>query len=115
VSGDPELAQRLVANLLENAVRHSPPGTRIALSIAAADGRALIRVANPGGAAVPPDRVADLLEPFRRATRGADRRGAGLGLSIVAAVAEAHGGGVRLRALDEGGLEVLVDVPAQPR
>jgi signal transduction histidine kinase len=115
VAGDPELIQRLVANLLENAVRHSPPGTPIALSVAAVDGRALIRVANPGGAAVPPDRVADLLEPFRRAVRGADRRGAGLGLSIVAAVAEAHGGGVRLRPLAEGGLEVTAGIPAVPR
>jgi signal transduction histidine kinase len=113
VAGDRALLERLVANLVENAVRHNVAGGWLEVDTGLAGGRAVARVAN-GGRAVPPDQVAGLFEPFRRL--GGDRtgsdRGAGLGLSIVRSVAAAHGGGASARALPGGGLEVTVEVPA---
>ena len=116
VTGDRALLERLVANLVENAVRHNLAGGWLEVDTGLAGGRAVARVAN-GGPAIPPEQVAGLFEPFRRL--GGDRtgsdRGAGLGLSIVRSVAAAHGGRARARALDGGGLEVTVELPRAPR
>ena len=124
VAGDPALLDRMVANLVENAVRHNQPGGFIDLATGQSDGRAFVQVAN-GGPAIPPDQVESLFEPFHRldgrvagrvAGRGAGRgapavRGAGLGLSIVRSVARAHGGPAHATALPNGGLEVTVWLP----
>jgi two-component system, OmpR family, sensor histidine kinase VanS len=64
------------------------------------------------GPVVAPGVVARLTEPFERGARHADGRGAGLGLSIVRSVAEAHGGSVHIAARPEGGLMVVVALPA---
>jgi signal transduction histidine kinase len=113
LTGDRALLERLVANLVENAVRHNVAGGWMEVDTGLAGGRAVARVAN-GGPPIPPEQVAGLFEPFRRL--GGDRtgsdRGAGLGLSIVRSVAAAHGGAASARALPGGGLEVTVEVPA---
>ena len=113
VAGDRALLERLVANLVENAVRHNVAGGWLEVDTGLAGGRAMARVAN-GGRPIPPEQVAGLFEPFRRL--GGDRtgsdRGAGLGLSIVRSVAAAHGGTASARAIPGGGLEVTVEVPA---
>jgi signal transduction histidine kinase len=113
VAGDRALLERLVANLVENAVRHNVAGGWLEVDTGLAGGRAVARVAN-GGRPIPPEQVAGLFEPFRRL--GGDRtgsdRGAGLGLSIVRSVAAAHGGTASASALPGGGLEVTVEVPA---
>jgi len=113
VAGDGPLLERLVANLVENAVRHNVAGGWLEVDTGLAGGRAVARVAN-GGRPIPPEQVAGLFEPFRRL--GGDRtgsdRGAGLGLSIVRSVAAAHGGTASARAIPDGGLEVTVDLPA---
>jgi signal transduction histidine kinase len=113
VAGDRALLERLVANLVENAVRHNVAGGWLEVDTGLAGGRAAARVAN-GGRPIQPGQVAGLFEPFRRL--GGDRtgsdRGAGLGLSIVRSVAAAHGGAACARALPGGGLEVTVELPA---
>jgi signal transduction histidine kinase len=111
VTGDRHLLERLIGNLLENGVRHNDPGGFVALAGAAEGASSVLRVES-SGPAVPPAVVARLTEPFERGGRHADRRGAGLGLSIVRSVAEAHGGGVRLEARPAGGLVVVVTLPA---
>jgi signal transduction histidine kinase len=115
VAGDRALLERLVANLVENAVRHNRPGGWLEVDTGRAGPCSLVRVAN-GGAPVPPDQLPALFEPFRRldADRTGSDRGAGLGLSIVRAVATAHGGTATARALEGGGLEVTVELPAGP-
>jgi signal transduction histidine kinase len=116
VAGDRALLGRLVANLVENAVRHNLPRGWVEVGSGLADGRAVIRVAN-GGRPIPPEQVASLFEPFRRldGERTGSDRGAGLGLSIVRSVAAAHGGRAEGRALDGGGLEVTVELPRAAR
>jgi signal transduction histidine kinase len=114
-SGDPVLLERLVQNLVDNAVRHNLPqdGWVRVSSDTAPDGQAVLRVSNTGPV-VPPYEIPGLFEPFRRL--GAERLaatspGAGLGLSIVRAVARAHGGDVGAEPHDGGGLVVTVTLP----
>jgi signal transduction histidine kinase len=108
VGGDRELLARLVANLLSNALRHNVPEGWVRVSTTTDAGKVVLAVAN-SGPVVPPDQVAGLLEPFRRLgpARTGDR-GVGLGLSIVAAITEAHGGRLALHPRPEGGLDVRV-------
>jgi signal transduction histidine kinase len=112
--GDPTLLARLVDNVIDNAVRHNHDGGWIRIGAApGAAGSAIALVVETGGPVLDPDQVSGLAEPFRRL--GADRTGSpdgsGLGLSIVAAVAAAHGGRLDLRARPEGGLRLTVELP----
>jgi signal transduction histidine kinase len=120
VAGDPALLERMVANLVENAVRHNQPPGWLEVATGTSDGRAFVQVAN-GGRAIPTDQVESLFEPFRRlhgrvasASASASAvRGAGLGLSIVRSVARAHGGDAHAVALAGGGLQVTVRLPVR--
>jgi signal transduction histidine kinase len=114
VEGDPALLERMVANLVENAVRHNQPDGWLEVTTGISDGRAFVKVAN-GGRDIPADQVEGLFEPFRRlhGRVAAPTRGAGLGLSIVRSVARAHGGHAHARALPDGGLEVTVRLPVR--
>ena len=114
VEGDAALLERLVANLLENAVRYNRPGGFVDISTREGIASAELRVENSGP---PVDReaAARLAEPFERLQREADARGAGLGLSIVRAVSEAHGGTLLIEPRDEGGLVVSVRLPRGAR
>src|SRR5512132_1621623 len=114
VAGDPALLERMVANLVENAVRHNQPDGWLEVTTGISDGRVFVNVAN-GGREIPADRVESLFEPFRRlhARVASPSRGAGLGLSIVRSVARAHGGDAHARALPDGGLEVTVWLPTR--
>jgi signal transduction histidine kinase len=110
VQGSRPLLARMVENLLDNAIEHNAEGGWIRVATEADGAGARLTVAN-GGERLDPDEVAGLAQPFRRL--GAERTGSGtgLGLSIVAAVATAHGGTLGLRALEDGGLEVVVTLP----
>jgi len=109
--GDRRLLDRLVANLIENAARHNVPGGWIEVATRVGGATVHLRVEN-SGPVVPVDRVAELLEPFQRLSRHARGSGAGLGLSIVRSVADAHGGRLDVAARTEGGLRVDVRLPA---
>ncbi len=113
--GDKLLAGRLVANLVGNAVRHNVAGGKIEISTAARDGRAVLAVANTGPA-IPPEAVGRLFQPFWRldGRRVHHDSGHGLGLSIVRAIAAAHGAAITARARRGGGLSIEVTFPAMP-
>ena len=106
LEGDPPLVERLVANLVENAVRHNVPGGRVHVTTRPGH----VRVENTGPRIAPAD-VRRLAEPFERLGRDSDGPGAGLGLSIVRAVADAHGAELELVPRAGGGLEVTVTFP----
>jgi signal transduction histidine kinase len=115
VKGDRRLLERLVANLIENAVRHNVPGGWIEVSTAVEGDNACLHVAN-GGHAIDPDTATRLVEPFERGARHARGSGSGLGLSIVRSVADAHGGSLCVEARPEGGgLDVTVSLPVRSR
>ncbi|MCG5216994.1 sensor histidine kinase [Streptosporangium sp. KLBMP 9127] len=111
-TGDPALVERLVQNLVENAIRHNlPDGEAWVTSQRCGDMVELV-VANTGPA-VPPYEIEAIFQPFRRlhGDRLDSERGSGLGLSIVRAIAVAHGGTVAARPRDQGGLTVTVRLP----
>jgi signal transduction histidine kinase len=119
--GDPVLVERLVTNLIDNAVRHNVPDGWVQVATGTRAGMAFIDVAN-GGPLIPPELVPALFEPFRRlsdqtlpdqtlADRAGSPEGMGLGLSIVRSVALAHRGHATARPLPAGGLEITVSLP----
>ena len=112
--GDRGLLERLAGNLVENAVRHNVDGGWLRVDTGVVEGRARLEVSSSGGV-IAPGEVAGLFEAFRRhGTARTARRGAGLGLAIVRAVAELHGGTARASARPDGGLVVTVDLPRSP-
>jgi hypothetical protein len=113
VAGSQALLSRMVENVIDNAVCHNTPGGWISITTGARGGGARLVVEN-GGQVLDPRQVAELTQPFRRleADRIGTDKGSGLGLSIVAAIAEAHGGTLDLLARPGGGLRVCVELPA---
>lgn len=115
VVGDPSLLERLAGNLIENAVRYNVPGGTLVVRTGSGGGWSRLTVEN-SGPILDPSEVPSLFEPFRRG--GAERtgtRGAGLGLSIVRAVVDAHGGTVHAVARPGGGLSVTAELPSPGR
>jgi signal transduction histidine kinase len=115
-AGDPSLAGSLVANLVDNAIRHNVPGGWIKISAATAAGAATLSVSNTGPV-IPAAEVGRLFQPFQRlgAERTRHAGGHGLGLAIVHAIASAHGAALTAHARPEGGLDVEVHFPPADR
>ncbi|MCU1683051.1 MAG: two-component system histidine kinase [Amycolatopsis sp.] len=110
--GDSALLERVAGNLLENAVRHNVDGGWIDVATVAGPQWSTLRVRSSGGL-LDPAIVPELFEPFRRAgVARTARSGAGLGLSIVRAAVQAHGGSVSAEPVVGGGLSVTVHLPA---
>jgi signal transduction histidine kinase len=108
--GDPALIERLITNLLENAVRHNIDGGRIVISTRQQGDRAVLHVEN-SGQMIAFEEIETMFEPFRRlgpARTGPDSGQHGLGLSIVRAVAEAHHAEIDARPRAGGGLTITV-------
>jgi signal transduction histidine kinase len=116
LDGDPLLIERLVANLVDNAVRHNVPGGRVEVTTGTSHGRAVLSVTNTGEV-IPPAEVGRLFLPFQRLSgrRAHYRTGHGLGLSIVRAIATAHGATVAAHAAPGGGLAIDVTFPPSPQ
>ncbi|MBV8987589.1 MAG: HAMP domain-containing histidine kinase [Solirubrobacterales bacterium] len=107
--GEPGLLERMIANLLDNGIRHNQRGGSLEVRTRVVGPTAQLLVRN-GGQPIDPATAQTLIQPFRRLDRALG--GLGLGLSIVRSVAEAHGGTITLTAPAEGGLQVTVELPA---
>jgi two-component system heavy metal sensor histidine kinase CusS len=111
VPGRPQDLARLLRNLLENAVRHSPPGGRVLVeSVAGRSGVVEIAVSDEGSG-VPAAERERIFEPFFRGVAARGSAGAGLGLAIVREIARAHGGDVQLDAAGTRGARFVVRLP----
>jgi signal transduction histidine kinase len=106
VVGDREALRTLVRNLVDNAVRYTPPGGRVRVRIRAAPEGAVLEVADSGPGIPAPERQR-VFDRFYRRT-GTASEGSGLGLAIVKAIADRHGAQVRIDGAPEGGLQVTV-------
>jgi signal transduction histidine kinase len=110
-SGDPRLIERLVANLLENAVHYNVPNGTVTVSTRTTGAGAVLTVANTGPV-IPSSEVDRLFQPFQRLDgERTSADGVGLGLSIVQAIAHAHNASVVARPEPHGGLHVEVAFP----
>jgi signal transduction histidine kinase len=112
--GDRVLIERMIANLVENAVRHNNPGGWIGIrTLQQADG-AVFEISNTG-ASIPAEQIPTLFEPFARAEQRLNSSdGVGLGLSIASAIARAHHAAITARPRPDGGLVISVTLPAGP-
>jgi two-component system osmolarity sensor histidine kinase EnvZ len=104
----PSAMQRLVANLLDNALRHG--GAEVEVATRVESGRAVIEVLDRGPG-IPPGESERMLQPFTRLDRARSTSGTGLGLAIVDRIARLHGGSVQLLARGGGGLRARVELP----
>jgi signal transduction histidine kinase len=111
VLGDPQLLRTMAANLIDNAVRHNSAGGWIEIGTESAGDDARLVISN-SGATMTAEEAASLTEPFRQLGTPRTRDGVGLGLSIAASVAQAHGGQLAIDPLERGGLRVAIRLPA---
>lgn len=111
ISGDPVLAERLVANLVDNAVRYNIAAGDIWIGTGTVAGSSQLIVANTGPVISPAD-VGRIFQPFQRLAERTSHEGFGLGLAIVASIVTTHGGTVSAHPRDEGGLRVTVTLPS---
>jgi signal transduction histidine kinase len=114
--GDSRLAEQLVANLADNAIRYNMAGGQVEIGTGDRDSQAFLTVSNTGPV-IPPDQLGRLFQPFQRldpgrSGSGPERGGLGLGLAIVSAIAAAHGAELRAVTRAAGGLAVEVVFPA---
>jgi signal transduction histidine kinase len=115
-TGDPRLLERVIGNLVENGVRYNVPGGWVRIeteSEGVGQGRISKIIVTNSGISVQPEEVEGLFDAFRRGGRArTGQRGAGLGLSIVRAIVDAHHGSIEAEALPAGGLRVAISLPA---
>jgi len=101
-----------ISNLLHNALKFTPPKSKVAMSAAAVEGRVLVEVEDACGG-LPPGKVDELFRPLVQ--RGTDRRGFGLGLAIALQAAQAHGGTIRVEDRPGSGCVFVLDLPLSDR
>jgi signal transduction histidine kinase len=114
IKGDRRLVERLISNLVDNAVRHNIPGGRVRIATGTGDGHAFITVSN-SGPVIPHSEIDRLFEPFQRLDTDRSARTDshhGLGLSIVRAIANAHNAKLTPHARTDGGLDIEITFPA---
>ena len=112
-SGDPERIHQVLANLLENAVRHSPENGEIAVAAMTEDGRVRIEVRDQGPG-IPDDETQRVFERFYRGAAGPSRQGGtGLGLAIARWIVDLHGGDIRAEPNEPYGCRMVIALPAE--
>jgi signal transduction histidine kinase len=112
--GDRVLIERMIANLVENAVRHNNPGGSIEIRTIQRADSAVFEIGNTGPG-VSAEQIPTLFEPFARARQRLNHSsGVGLGLSIADAIARAHNATISARPRPGGGLEISVTIPTGP-
>jgi len=113
VNGDRARLKQVIVNLLDNAIKYTPPGGEVSIAVNSRDGTAILEVSDTG-CGVPEAAIPHLFERFYRADEVRSRHvdGAGLGLSIVQSICAAHGGSVSLRNRQPNGCQVTVEIPA---
>jgi signal transduction histidine kinase len=113
--GDPRLVERLIANLVDNGLRHNHPNGHLDVRTETRDGHAVLTVTNTGPG-IPADAIERLFQPFRRLDPDRTGDGLGLGLAIVQAIADAHDATIAAQPCSHGGLtiEISFPIPTQP-
>jgi two-component system OmpR family sensor kinase len=110
VFGRAELLHRAVENVIRNAVKYTAEGSAVEIALSAAGGRALLAVRDHGPG-IPPAEIHRVFEPFYRASGSAAAGGFGLGLAIARRAIATHGGSIRARNAEGGGLQVEIELP----
>ncbi|HMK48536.1 MAG TPA: HAMP domain-containing sensor histidine kinase [Thermodesulfovibrionales bacterium] len=108
VSADLMMINRIITNLLDNAIKYTDPGGKISVKVSETDDSVAVRIMDTG-AGIPPQHLSRIFEPFYRGQN--DSEGSGLGLSIVKTMVEAHGGGIWVESIPEKGSSFIFTLP----
>jgi signal transduction histidine kinase len=113
VEADPDRLAQALRNLIRNAIDHTGPGGLVRLVVSTAQGGGVVLAVEDDGPGIPPDQRERVFDRFHRtdSARNRVRGGAGLGLAIVRAIVEAHGGRVAAGQSPEGGARVEIELP----
>jgi signal transduction histidine kinase len=112
IDADPDAVDRILKNLVTNALKYSPPATRVRVAARQAGPAAVRFIVEDRGPGIPPDALPRVFEPFYRAPgAGETARGTGLGLAVVKALVEAHGGGIEVTSETGCGTRVSFTLP----
>jgi two-component system sensor histidine kinase KdpD len=115
VDADPDALERVLTNLVSNAIKYSPSGSTVRVGARALAGGVAIEVAD-AGRGIPADALSRVFEPYYRVPDAAGAaHGTGIGLAVVKALVEAHGGTVRVESAPAMGTRVTVVLPSAPR
>ena len=109
IDADPVRLNEVLANLLGNAVRHTPAGGSVRVRVSGAPAGGVVFVVDDSGAGIPADRLPFVFDRF---VTSADTGGTGLGLAIAKRLVEAHGGTIEADASMDGGTRIRVEIPA---
>ncbi|TDC59795.1 HAMP domain-containing protein [Micromonospora sp. KC207] len=109
-SGDPELIERLITNLVDNAIRHNTPGGWVRIHTGTTGNHSTVRIAN-AGPVIPPAELDALFQPFHQLGGRRTGQGHGLGLAIVRAIAGSHGAAINAQPQPDGGLDIDIRFP----
>ncbi len=112
--GDELRLRQAIENLIGNAIKHTPEGTEITLSVDEAGNRAVVTVED-NGPGIPESRRKTVFDRFARLAHDEESEGVGLGLYIVRVIAESHGGSVRVEDASSGGARFVLEIPVAPR
>jgi signal transduction histidine kinase len=110
ISGDRELLTQLFSNLIENAIIHTPPGTKVSVSLSREGNDAVVRVSDDGPG-VPPEEHDKLFQRFYRREASRTRPGFGLGLALVSAIADLHGARLKVETAEPRGFAIVLLLP----
>jgi signal transduction histidine kinase len=110
VDGDRTRLEQVAANLIDNAIKYTPPGGRVDVALSRHEGRAVLRVSDTGSG-IPPEEIPRIWERLFRGDTSRAERGLGLGLSLVKAIVEAHGGSVEVESTVGSGSTFTISLP----
>src|SRR5581483_2063433 len=113
VECDEVMIGQVLGNIVENAQKHTPPGTPLRIAAAREDGDVAVRIAD-AGPGLPAGDETRVFDKFHRGREEAAQSGFGLGLAICKAIVEAHGGRIAARNLPQGGAEFTFTLPLTP-
>jgi two-component system sensor histidine kinase KdpD len=114
VDADADALDRILKNLVSNAMKYSPPGSAVHVAARARDGVAVEFSVHDAGRGIPADALPHVFEPYYRAPGVGSARGAGLGLAVVKSLIDAHGGAIHLESAPDRGTRVTFVLPAVP-
>jgi heavy metal sensor kinase len=115
VMGDAARLKQIIVNLLDNAIKYTLAGGALSIAVRAESNKAILHVQD-NGIGIPAEALPHLFERFYRADKVRSRgtQGAGLGLSIIRAICQAHGGTIRIQSVEGAGTAVTVELPLAP-
>jgi signal transduction histidine kinase len=113
VAGDKRMIRRMVANLIDNAIKYTPPGGSVNVRLSRDGSNRILLTVSDSGIGITPEDLPRIFDRFYRGDRSRSEAGLGLGLSLARAIARAHGGDITVASIPDRGTTFTVTLPAR--